>query len=165
MPSESVLLALVLVLVQVVRRLAECIFVSVYSSAKMHLIHYVYGTLYYFGVGLSVLAEANGLTDYRKPLSCLANCSSTSAPSNLNFVHHTGSFLGSPTIKWGNLLSTRHAIGIVLFVLASYLHNNSHHILASLRKDKKGWFDNNYQKLFHCSSFPTISVRSDHLSD
>ena len=44
-------------------------------------------------------------------------------------------------MKWSNLLSTRHAIGIVLFVLASYLHNNSHHILASLRKDKKGSFD------------------------
>ena len=82
-PSESVLLALVLILLQVVRRLCECIFVSVYSSAKMHLIHYIYGTLYYFGVGLSVLAEANGLTDYRKPLSCLAKCSSTSTPSNL----------------------------------------------------------------------------------
>lgn len=68
-PSESVFLALVLILMQVVRRLCECVFVSVYSpGAKMHLIHYIYGSLYYFGVGLSVLAEANGLTDYRKPL-------------------------------------------------------------------------------------------------
>lgn len=60
-PSESVLLALILLLSHVIRRLLECFVVSVYSKAKMHLVHYMIAISYYFGVGLSILAEANGL--------------------------------------------------------------------------------------------------------
>ena len=59
-------LALILVLVQVTRRLSECLFLSVYSKAKMNVVHYIIAMCYYFGVGLSILAEGNGLTNTRK---------------------------------------------------------------------------------------------------
>ena len=49
-----------LVLIQVFRRLSECTFLSVYSDAKMNIVHYLFGHSFYFGVGLSVLAEAPG---------------------------------------------------------------------------------------------------------
>ncbi|RWS01834.1 translocon associated complex TRAP delta-subunit-like protein [Dinothrombium tinctorium] len=74
------------------RRLSECIFLSVYSDGKIHVIHYVIGFSFYFGVGLSLLAEAPG-------------------------------FEGK---------------GLCLFVWSSRLQNQSHAILAELRKDSKG---------------------------
>lgn len=57
---ESVILGLTLLIIQVTRRLCECIMVSVYSNAKMNIIHYMFGHLFYIGVGLSMLAEAPG---------------------------------------------------------------------------------------------------------
>lgn len=57
---ESVVLVMSLVLIQVFRRLSECTFLSVYSDAKMNIVHYLFGHSFYFGVGLSVLAEAPG---------------------------------------------------------------------------------------------------------
>jgi len=36
--------------------------VSVYSNAQMNIIHYMFGHLFYIGVGLSMLAEAPGFT-------------------------------------------------------------------------------------------------------
>lgn len=59
---ESVIIAMILIIIQVTRRLCECIFLSVYSEAKMNIVHYVLGLLFYFGVGLSLLAEAPGFT-------------------------------------------------------------------------------------------------------
>lgn len=57
---ESVIIGLSLLIIQVTRRLCECIMVSVYSNAKMNIIHYMFGHLFYIGVGLSMLAEAPG---------------------------------------------------------------------------------------------------------
>jgi len=57
---ESVIIGLSLLIVQVTRRLCECKFVSVYSNARMNIIHYMFGHLFYIGVGLSMLAEAPG---------------------------------------------------------------------------------------------------------
>lgn len=57
------MLAMFLMLVQVSRRLFECTFLSVYSDAKMNIVHYVFGFSFYFGVGLSVVAEAAGFTE------------------------------------------------------------------------------------------------------
>ena len=57
---ESVLIAMVLILAQVGRRLTECTFLSVYSNAKMNIIHYIFGHSFYLGVGLSIIAEAPG---------------------------------------------------------------------------------------------------------
>lgn len=65
---ESVVLVMTLVLIQVFRRLSECTFLSVYSDAKMNIVHYLFGHSFYFGVGLSVLAEAPGFASQSKQL-------------------------------------------------------------------------------------------------
>ena len=57
------MLAMLLILIQVMRRLVECTFLSVYSDAKMNIVHYIFGFSFYFGVGLSVVAEAVGFTE------------------------------------------------------------------------------------------------------
>lgn len=57
------MIGLSLLIVQVTRRLCECKMVSVYSNAQMNIIHYMFGHLFYIGVGLSMLAEAPGFTD------------------------------------------------------------------------------------------------------
>jgi hypothetical protein len=58
---ESVVVAMLLIEVQVSRRLYECTQLSVYSrDGKMALIHYLCGFSFYFGVGLSLLADAKG---------------------------------------------------------------------------------------------------------
>ncbi|RWS23674.1 polyprenol reductase-like protein [Leptotrombidium deliense] len=107
---ESVIMAMLLIIIQVTRRLSECIFLSVYSDAKMNVIHYIFGFSFYFGVGLSVLAEAPGFTN-----------------SGLTDV-----LLG------GNFITWNHVLGLCLFVWSSSLQYESHTILAKLRKDNKG---------------------------
>lgn len=56
------MIGLTLLIIQVTRRLCECLMVSVYSNARMNIIHYMFGHLFYIGVGLSMLAEAPGFT-------------------------------------------------------------------------------------------------------
>ncbi|KAI1307999.1 Polyprenol reductase [Halotydeus destructor] len=108
--SESAILAMTLMLVQVTRRLVECSFLSVYSDAKMNVIHYIFGFLFYFGVGLSVIAEAPGFSGQ-----------------------------GLAEIYFGALFNKWHyAGGLILFLSASYLQYECHSILANLRKDNKG---------------------------
>ena len=41
--------------VQVLRRLYECLFVSVFSDSRIHLGHYVLGMFFYFSVPLTAL--------------------------------------------------------------------------------------------------------------
>lgn len=60
------MIGLLLLIVQVTRRLCECKMVSVYSNAQMNIIHYMFGHLFYIGVGLSMLAEAPGFTGQGK---------------------------------------------------------------------------------------------------
>ena len=48
-----------LMFAQVTRRLYECTRLSIYSrTGRMALVHYLCGFCFYFGVGLSLLAEA-----------------------------------------------------------------------------------------------------------
>lgn len=63
---ESVIIGLSLLIIQVTRRLCECIMVSVYSDAKMNITHYMFGHMFYIGVGLSMLAEAPGFAGSSK---------------------------------------------------------------------------------------------------
>ena len=41
--------------VQVVRRLYECLFVSVFSDSRIHLVHYMLGMFFYPAVALTAL--------------------------------------------------------------------------------------------------------------
>lgn len=51
----DVALVLGMLSVQVCRRLYECVFVSVFSDARIHLFHYVLGMWYYPAVALTSL--------------------------------------------------------------------------------------------------------------
>ena len=59
---ESVMIGLTMLIIQVTRRLCECTMLSVYSNAQMNIVHYIFGHLFYVGVGLSMLAEAPGFS-------------------------------------------------------------------------------------------------------
>ncbi|XP_029988769.1 polyprenal reductase [Sphaeramia orbicularis] len=54
-PHLSTLLVLLLLWVHSLRRLLECLFVSVFSDGAMHLVQYVFGVGYYILLGLTVL--------------------------------------------------------------------------------------------------------------
>ncbi|CAG2114371.1 unnamed protein product [Medioppia subpectinata] len=109
---ESVLVAMCLLQLQVSRRLYECTQLSVYArDGKMALIHYLCGFSFYFGVGLSLLAEASG------------------------FQSTNGS---SRDLILRNLCLPNHVIGVSLFLFFSFVQFKSHVILAELRKDSKG---------------------------
>ncbi|KAG9511057.1 Polyprenol reductase [Fragariocoptes setiger] len=113
-PPESVMIGLCLLIVQVSRRLAECTMISVYSEARMNIIHYIFGYSFYFGVGMSLVAEAPGFTGAR------GQSSAWSVPKTYHF------------------LKPCHVIGVLLFIWSSFVQFESHQILANLRKDKSG---------------------------
>lgn len=108
---ESVIVVMLMMVAQVNRRLYECRKLSVYSDAKMNVVHYFFGHSFYFGVGMSVIAEAPGFT---------------------------GSSVSSDIAMSSGFLKWNHVLGVLIFVVASILQNQSHSILANLRKDKKG---------------------------
>ncbi|KAI3368333.1 hypothetical protein L3Q82_008040 [Scortum barcoo] len=54
-PQLSTLLVQLLLCIQSLRRLLECLFVSVFSDGAVHLVQYVFGVCYYFVLGLTVL--------------------------------------------------------------------------------------------------------------
>lgn len=54
----SVVLALIMIQAQVVRRFLECVFVSSYSKSTMSLVIYSAGVAFYSLLGISVLCQA-----------------------------------------------------------------------------------------------------------
>uniref|UniRef100_UPI0037E83784 polyprenal reductase n=1 Tax=Semicossyphus pulcher TaxID=241346 RepID=UPI0037E83784 len=56
-PQLSTLLAQLLLFFHSLRRLQECLFVSVFSDGVMHLVQYVFGLVYYVMMGLTVLGS------------------------------------------------------------------------------------------------------------
>ncbi|XP_071342998.1 polyprenal reductase isoform X2 [Trachinotus anak] len=56
-PQLSTLLVQLLLWVHSLRRLLECLFVSVFSDGTMHLVQYVFGLGYYIVLGLTVLCS------------------------------------------------------------------------------------------------------------
>lgn len=120
---ESVIIATALLLFQVFRRLSECTLLSVYSDARMNIIHYIFGFSFYFGVGLSVLAEAPGFGTQQGLLMSKA----------------IGQY--SVVIDYTKFITKTHLIGITIFFVGSLIQFHSHRILANLRKDVKGKFD------------------------
>ena len=58
----NVFLILLLLCVQVSRRLYECLYVSVFSSSRMHIVHYVLGLYFYTAIGLTALLHLNSGT-------------------------------------------------------------------------------------------------------
>ncbi|XP_035510021.1 polyprenol reductase [Morone saxatilis] len=56
-PQLSTVLVLLLLCVHSLRRLLECLFVSVFSDGALHLVQYVFGLGYYVTMGLTVLCS------------------------------------------------------------------------------------------------------------
>lgn len=125
--SESVAIAMILVLIQVIRRFCECTLLSVYSDAKMSIVHYFVGFSFYFGVGLSVLAEAPVFSGRGKLLQWWPVTSFCVFLST-----------GVSDFSFTNFFSWNHILGSALFISASYIQFKSHSILANLRKDNNG---------------------------
>ncbi|XP_061408179.1 polyprenol reductase isoform X1 [Lethenteron reissneri] len=105
----SVVLAQALMVLQVVRRLAECLCLSVYSNAIMHAVQYGYGMLYYVVIAFTLLCEG---------------------PS----MGGKGVSVWQLLAQW----RWYHVAGSVMFAWATLHHHRSHIILANLRKDKAG---------------------------
>lgn len=56
-PQLSTVLVQLLLCVHSLRRLLECLFVSVFSDGALHLVQYVFGVCYYIVLGLTVLCS------------------------------------------------------------------------------------------------------------
>ena len=98
--------------VQVVRRLYECLFVSVFSNARIHLVHYILGMFFYPAVALTALLHLDSMPPQPEDIP---------DPSPLGVA----SFL-----RWYHLLA------LCLFLWASYHQHICHKILANLRQGK-----------------------------
>lgn len=110
----DVALVLCLVCAQMMRRLYECVFVSVFSpSGRMHVLHYVLGIYFYTALGptaLLHLRHGTGASDQRG-----ASPDAASVPTTGFHWHHFA--------------------GLLLFALGSWHQYKCHKILASLRMD------------------------------
>lgn len=106
--ATSVLLVQLLETCQVYRRCYECMFVSVYSDARMHIWHYLMGFFFYLGVQLTILANAPMISDYSIPRFSTAD------------------------------ISGHHIVGSAIFLWAFYVQFDSHLRMASLRKNSSG---------------------------
>ncbi|XP_013417166.1 polyprenol reductase [Lingula anatina] len=98
------LLCISLMLIQDLRRLYECYFISVYSKSTMNLLHFLLGFYLYITFGWTVLSEAPSLNT--APLQHL----------------HIG------------LITWYHIVGVIMFALASWQHQVAHVTFANLRK-------------------------------
>ncbi|XP_069780749.1 polyprenal reductase [Narcine bancroftii] len=105
----SILLVQMMLCVQGIRRLIECLFISVFSNGVIHPIQYCWGLVYYVLVGLTVHCEG---------------------PLLGSKVYTIGDLIEQ--VQW------YHIAGIMLFLWATVHHHKSHMILANLRKNKSG---------------------------
>lgn len=58
-PQLSTLLVQLLLCVHSLRRLLECLFISVFSDGAIHLVQYLFGLGYYIILGLTVLCSGH----------------------------------------------------------------------------------------------------------
>uniref|UniRef100_A0A8C4SKG1 Polyprenal reductase n=1 Tax=Erpetoichthys calabaricus TaxID=27687 RepID=A0A8C4SKG1_ERPCA len=104
----SVLLIHLLLWVHSIRRLYECLFISVFSDGVIHIVQYCFGLAYYILLGLTVIStssisQAGGSTENRY--------------AQIHFSHF---------------------LGITMFIWASVHQNRCLTILANLRKENNG---------------------------
>ena len=116
----AVIMICLMMLFQHCRRIYECIFVSVYSKGTMNILHYLLGFLLYSTVQICAICDGPALKLSSKEPVPIANQLQT-----INFAEVV-------TKHWNKIL------GALLFLWASYYHNQSHEILANLRKDRSG---------------------------
>ncbi|KAM5272388.1 polyprenal reductase isoform 2-T2 [Ctenodactylus gundi] len=106
----SAFLVLVFLWLHSWRRLFECVYVSVFSNAVIHVVQYCFGLVYYVLVGLTVLSQV---------------------PMDGRNVYVIGKNL---------LMQARwfHILGLIMFLWSSAHQYKCHVILSNLRKNKAG---------------------------
>ncbi|KAM8888215.1 polyprenal reductase isoform 2-T2 [Synchiropus picturatus] len=122
--SLSTFLVQFLIWIHSLRRLLECLVVSVFSHGSMHMAQYLFGVGYYIILGLTVLSS-DQQTKGGGPM-----------PSLLHWYH---------------------VIGIVLFVVASWLQHQCMVLLAGLRTGKSGLVETLAHKVPHGGLFDWVS--------
>lgn len=108
-PQVSSMIVQVLLFFHCLRRLVECIFVSVFSDGVINVVQYAFGLGYYILLGLTVLS-----TD------------------------HMDGVKETPTPTFLSQLGWFHVAGAVLFIWASLLQHRSLLLLARLRTGDTG---------------------------
>ncbi|CAO2639622.1 Polyprenol reductase [Lemmus lemmus] len=106
----SAFLVLVFLWVHSLRRLFECLYVSVFSNAVIHVVQYCFGLVYYVLVGLTVLSQV---------------------PMDDKNVYVLGKNLLTQA-RWF------HILGMMMFFWSSAHQYKCHVILSNLRRNKKG---------------------------
>lgn len=131
-PQLSTLLLQLLLCLHSLRRLLECLRVSVFSNGVLHLAQYIFGLCYYVVLGLTVLCmDRMGKGQSKRFTSSWSVCCFGSEVWTCVIL-----FLGT-----GNLpsqLEWFHLAGIVLFIGASVLQHRSLVLLAKLRTGQSG---------------------------
>ncbi|XP_053704755.1 polyprenol reductase isoform X2 [Synchiropus splendidus] len=122
--SLSTLLVQFLIWIHSLRRLLECLVVSVFSHGSMHMAQYLFGVGYYVILGLTVLSSDQQTK-------------------------------GDDPIR--SLLHWYHVIGIVLFVVSSWLQHQCMVLLAGLRTGKSGLVETLAHKAPHGGLFEWVS--------
>lgn len=120
-------LVLALLWLHSLRRLAECILVSVFSDGVIHLLHYCFGLLFYILLGITVLCQ---VPLHRKSVSAE------------DVLRQT---------RW------HHILGILIYIWASVHQHRCHEILANLRKTKSGEVVNMEHKVPYGDWFDRVS--------
>ncbi|XP_004349349.1 hypothetical protein CAOG_02599 [Capsaspora owczarzaki ATCC 30864] len=124
MSSVDVLLAMLMLEFQVVRRHLESQYLTVFSDGTMHAAHYVFGLLFYVAAPWSLVAQSPLWLGVQSPAVSLA----TSFTGLTSFADWYA--LGMAALTWRRLLA------IELFVIASYHQFQCHRILAGLRTSR-----------------------------
>lgn len=134
-PQLSTVLVQLLLWVHSLRRLLECLFVSVFSDGAMHLVQYMFGLGYYIMLGLTILC----CDRMEKGLSwCFLCASMCTIPWFICFVVL---MLPPFLLERSSLLSQLDWLlvaGFLLFIWASWLQHQSMVLLARLRTGKSG---------------------------
>ncbi|XP_064609482.1 polyprenol reductase-like [Liolophura sinensis] len=138
-PVLPVLLVLVCEELQVLRRLYECMAVSVYSDSKMSVIHYFTGIIMYSTFGVSLLAELSAVSlpaelvrRERMPTEGEGELSLSLPLSEVSLLTEVVSRERMPTeVNWG--LSLPQCLGLVVFVWAWCKQYSLTKMLARLR--------------------------------
>ncbi|KAH0616188.1 hypothetical protein JD844_027125 [Phrynosoma platyrhinos] len=123
--SLSAFLVCLFVWLNSCRRLSECLHISVFSEGVIHIVQYCFGLCYYVLVGLTVLCQVPA--NVREDIEVLLY-------ATLKYTL----FLSNPGKGPQLAISWYHAVGLLMFIWASFHQHRCHVILANLRKNKSG---------------------------
>ncbi|KAB1282361.1 Polyprenol reductase [Camelus dromedarius] len=117
----SAFLVLAFLWLHSLRRLFECVYVSVFSNAVIHIVQYCFGLVYYILVGLTVLSQVP--MDGRNALANKIILISVAYVIGKNLLMQA---------RWF------HILGMIMFIWSSVHQYKCHVILGNLRKNKAG---------------------------